>query len=91
MCFLWTLLEFLFISASVFALGLVAAIVFATYRRKYTHSCHAETTHVFENPNSLKSVNCPHILDPAEKYISLIIPAYNEEHRLRGALCETMK
>ncbi|KAL6523811.1 hypothetical protein OROHE_016349 [Orobanche hederae] len=55
MWFLWTLLEFLFISASVFALGLVAAIVFATYRRKYTHSCHAETTPVFEDPNSLKS------------------------------------
>ncbi|KAJ8540375.1 hypothetical protein K7X08_030294 [Anisodus acutangulus] len=35
-------------------------------------------------------VPCPHIFDPAEKYISLVIPAYNEEHRLPGALDETL-
>ncbi|KAK6145326.1 hypothetical protein DH2020_022146 [Rehmannia glutinosa] len=90
MGFIWTLVELLSISASVFALGLVAAVVFATYRRKCSHSCHAEAAPIFEDPNSLKPVNCPHILDPAEKYISLIIPAYNEEHRLPGALDETL-
>ncbi|GFP96755.1 dolichyl-phosphate beta-glucosyltransferase [Phtheirospermum japonicum] len=90
MGFIWTLFEFLSIFASVLALGLVAAIVFVTYKRKYSHSCHHEATPVFEDPNSLKSVNCPHIRDPAEKYISLIIPAYNEEHRLPGALDETL-
>ncbi|XP_057775753.1 uncharacterized protein LOC130994699 isoform X2 [Salvia miltiorrhiza] len=36
-------------------------------------------------------VPSPHIVDPAEKYISLIIPAYNEEHRIPGALDETLK
>lgn len=42
-------------------------------------------------PKLLFQVTCPHIHDPAEKYISLIIPAYNEEHRLPGALDETLK
>lgn len=40
---------------------------------------------------SLDQVPCPSILDPAEKYLSLIVPAYNEEHRLPGAINETMK
>ncbi|KAK3016738.1 hypothetical protein RJ639_006716, partial [Escallonia herrerae] len=35
-------------------------------------------------------VPCPYIYEPAEKYMSLIIPAFNEEHRLPGALDETM-
>ncbi|PIN12344.1 Glycosyltransferase [Handroanthus impetiginosus] len=87
--FIWTLFEFLWIFASVFALGLVTAIVFAAFRRKYNHT-HVEVPPVFEDPNSLKPVTCPHILDPADKYISLIIPAYNEEHRLPGALDETL-
>ncbi|GER26258.1 undecaprenyl-phosphate4-deoxy-4-formamido-L-arabinose transferase [Striga asiatica] len=87
-----TLFEFLSIAASVFVLGLLAAIVLAAYRRrKYCYSCQAESTPVIEDPNSLKPVVCPHIRDPAEKYISLIIPAYNEEHRLPGALDETLK
>ncbi|CAA0836771.1 Nucleotide-diphospho-sugar transferases superfamily protein [Striga hermonthica] len=85
-----TLFEFLSISASVFVLGLLAAIVMAAYRRKYCYSCQAESTPVIEDP-TLKPVVCPHIRDPAEKYISLIIPAYNEEHRLPGALDETLK
>ena len=36
-------------------------------------------------------VPCPHIFDSAEKYISLIVPAYNEENRLAGTLDETLK
>jgi len=35
-------------------------------------------------------IPCPHITDPAEKYLSLIVPAYNEELRLPAALEETM-
>ncbi|KAG8390884.1 hypothetical protein BUALT_Bualt01G0130000 [Buddleja alternifolia] len=62
----------------------------ATFKRKYNRTCHVEAPPVFEDPNSLKPVTCPDILDPAEKYISLIIPAYNEEHRLPGALDETL-
>ncbi|KAF8402909.1 hypothetical protein HHK36_011001 [Tetracentron sinense] len=53
--------------------------------------CRLEEAHpIFEDPNSLKQVLCPWISNPAEKYISLIIPAFNEEHRLPGALDETM-
>ncbi|KAJ6803526.1 dolichyl-phosphate beta-glucosyltransferase-like [Iris pallida] len=44
----------------------------------------------FEDPNSSNKVPCPTIYDPAEKYMSLIIPAFNEEDRLPGALAETM-
>lgn len=40
---------------------------------------------------SVDQVPRPSILDPAEKYISLIVPAYNLEHRLPGAIDETMK
>ncbi|XP_057789058.1 uncharacterized protein LOC131005950 [Salvia miltiorrhiza] len=90
MGFIWALFESLAIVASVLAFGLLAAIVFASFRRKHSHNCHVEAPPVFEDPNSLKSVPCPHIVDPAEKYISLIIPAYNEEHRLPGALDETL-
>ncbi|XP_073020272.1 uncharacterized protein [Primulina eburnea] len=87
--FIWILFQLL-ILASVLAVALASAIVFETFRRKYNHSCHVEAPPVFEDPNSLKPVKCPHILDPAEKYISLIVPAYNEEYRLPGALDETL-
>lgn len=40
---------------------------------------------------NLFQVPCPSIFDPAEKYMSLIVPAYNEEYRLHGALEETIK
>ncbi|KAH9703046.1 Dolichyl-phosphate beta-glucosyltransferase [Citrus sinensis] len=51
---------------------------------------HIEAPAIFEDPSSLKQVPCPSVTDPAEKYISLIIPAFNEEHRLPGALDETL-
>ncbi|KAL2558224.1 Nucleotide-diphospho-sugar transferase superfamily protein [Forsythia ovata] len=89
MGFMWTMFQSLLIFASIFAFGLAAAIVFETIRRKYNYA-HVEAPPIFEDPNSLKPVPCPHILDPAEKYISLIVPAYNEEHRLPGALDETL-
>ena len=38
----------------------------------------------------MKKVPCPSIFDPPEKYISLIIPAYNEELRFPGAVDETL-
>ncbi|KAG6404477.1 hypothetical protein SASPL_136725 [Salvia splendens] len=86
----WALFESLSIVASVFVFGLLASIVFASFSRSRSHKCHVEAPPVFEDPNSLKSVSVPHISDLAEKYISLIIPAYNEEHRLPGALDETL-
>ncbi|KAL0770171.1 hypothetical protein Bca101_035321 [Brassica carinata] len=36
------------------------------------------------------NVRCPHISDPAEMYLSLIVPAFNEEQRLPAALQEIM-
>ncbi|CAN4096002.1 unnamed protein product [Withania somnifera] len=85
---IWAIFELLLISAIVVAFGLAAAIVFEAFRRRFNHS-HVEAPPVFEDPSSFKLVPCPHLFDPAEKYISLVIPAYNEEHRLPGALDET--
>lgn len=87
--FLWTIFESLAIVALVLVLGLAAAIVFEAFRRRFNHA-HAEGHPILEDPNSLKQVPCPYIFYPAEKYISLIIPAFNEEHRLPGALDETL-
>ncbi|KAG2723744.1 hypothetical protein I3843_02G160600 [Carya illinoinensis] len=87
MGFLWTMVELLIALILIAVFVLVSTIFFEAYRRRNNHT-HVEATAVFEDPNSLKQVPCPHISDPAEKYISLIIPAYNEEHRLPGALEE---
>ncbi|KAG5062585.1 hypothetical protein AAZX31_02G087100 [Glycine max] len=70
-------------------LGFVSVVFFEAYKRRNNHQ-HIEVPAIFEDPSSLKQVPCPHIVDPATKYISLIIPAFNEEHRLPGALEETM-
>ncbi|KAH9302510.1 hypothetical protein KI387_014093, partial [Taxus chinensis] len=48
------------------------------------------STGFLEDPTSLKKVPCPSIFDPPEKYMSLIIPAYNEELRLPGTIDETL-
>ncbi|PWA64030.1 nucleotide-diphospho-sugar transferases superfamily protein [Artemisia annua] len=73
----------------VIVLGLLAAIVVETFRRRF-HNVYLEARLVFEDPNSLKKVECPYIDDPAKKYISLIIPAFNEERRLPATLNETI-
>lgn len=83
------MLELIVIVAVIFGLGLAVAIVIETFRRRLNH-IHLEAHPIFEDPNSLKQVKCPYIYDPAEKYISLIVPAYNEECRLPIALDETM-
>ncbi|WJX75599.1 dolichyl-phosphate beta-glucosyltransferase [Trifolium repens] len=75
--------------AVILVLGFIFVIIFEAYRRRNNHQ-HIEVPAIFEDPNSLKQVPCPHVVDPASKYISLIIPAFNEEHRLPGALEETM-
>lgn len=75
--------------AVILVLGFFFVIFVEAYRRRNNHQ-HVEVPAIFEDPNSLKQVPCPHVVDPASKYISLIIPAYNEEHRLPGALEETM-
>ncbi|KAI3751371.1 hypothetical protein L2E82_22455 [Cichorium intybus] len=86
----WTMfLQLVLVVALVIAVGLLVAIVVETFRRRFSHA-HLEARPTFEDPNSLKPVRCPCVNDPAEKYISLIIPAFNEEHRLPAALDETM-
>lgn len=44
-----------------------------------------------EDPTSLEKVPCPSLFDPSEKYISLIIPAFNEEARLPVCLEESLR
>ncbi|KAJ6830855.1 dolichyl-phosphate beta-glucosyltransferase-like [Iris pallida] len=85
----WSLL---LLHASVVVLS-VAAFFLEFVRKigcKHSLERSAASDAFFEDPNSLNKVPCPTIFDPAEKYISLIIPAFNEEHRLPGALVETM-
>ncbi|KAL4332451.1 hypothetical protein GQ457_07G018160 [Hibiscus cannabinus] len=86
---LLTMLEFLAALVFFSLLGLLSVIVLEAYRRRHNNA-HVEAPAIFEDPKSLKQVPCPNIFDPAEKYLSLIIPAFNEEHRLPGALNETM-
>ncbi|KAL9402496.1 hypothetical protein Peur_006345 [Populus x canadensis] len=89
MGFLWTLAELLVALIFIIASSLLTAVVSEAYRRRHNNT-HVDAPAFFEDPNSLKQVPCPHIHDPAEKYISLVIPAFNEEHRLPGALDETI-
>ncbi|PPE02232.1 hypothetical protein GOBAR_DD00759 [Gossypium barbadense] len=86
---LLTTLEFLAYLLLIFLLGFVSVTILEAYRRRHNNA-HVEAPAMFEDPESLKQVPCPDIVDPAEKYLSLIIPAYNEEYRLPGTLNETM-
>ncbi|XP_041012526.1 dolichyl-phosphate beta-glucosyltransferase-like isoform X1 [Juglans microcarpa x Juglans regia] len=89
MGFLWSLVALFLAPILVAVVGFVSAIFFEAYRRR-NNNTHVEAPAVFEGPDSSKQVPCTHISDPSEKYISLIIPSYNEELRLPGALEETM-
>jgi len=42
-----------------------------------------------EDPSSFERVQFPSVFDPASKYLSLIVPAYNEQDRIRSTLDET--
>ncbi|KAL9275053.1 Dolichyl-phosphate beta-glucosyltransferase-like protein [Drosera capensis] len=77
-------------AAALLLITSLLSVVFCEARRRRFNNSHVEGESVFEDPNSLQPVSCPSIYDPAEKYLSLIVPAYNEEHRLPGALDETM-
>ncbi|KAJ4891978.1 Nucleotide-diphospho-sugar transferases superfamily protein [Raphanus sativus] len=66
-----------------------SVVVSEAWRRRHSHV--SVETATIEDPTSLKQVvRCPQISDPAEKYLSLIVPAFNEEQRLPSALQETM-
>ncbi|XAR72017.1 Dolichyl-phosphate beta-glucosyltransferase [Bertholletia excelsa] len=87
--FLRMLFELIVALALCLVSPLGSGILFDAFRRRYNHA-HSQTHPIFEDPNSLKQVPCPYIFDTAEKYISLIIPAFNEEQRLPGALDKTL-
>ncbi|XP_026447984.1 dolichyl-phosphate beta-glucosyltransferase-like [Papaver somniferum] len=89
MDWLWTLIELLLIPALVLLLGFIVSLLFEAFRRRSISSLH-DGHPSFEDPKSKKRVPFPTIFDPAEKYISLIIPAFNEEQRLPSALDETL-
>ncbi|KAJ0983997.1 hypothetical protein J5N97_002353 [Dioscorea zingiberensis] len=82
------------LSSLVFVITLgIGAFLFEFLRKigcRHSLERNATSDAFFEDPKSLKKVPCPSIFDPAEKYISLIIPAFNEEHRLPGAVDETL-
>ncbi|VFQ88390.1 unnamed protein product [Cuscuta campestris] len=86
---IWLALKLLLSLALCAAVGLSFAVAFETLRRKFNRD-HVEAPPAFEDPNSLTPVPCPSIFDPAQKYMSLIIPAYNEENRLPAALDEML-
>ncbi|KAL3684261.1 hypothetical protein R1sor_002283 [Riccia sorocarpa] len=44
-----------------------------------------------EDPTSLEKIPLPSVFDPPEKYLSLIMPAYNEQDRLRNNLDDTLR
>lgn len=43
-----------------------------------------------EDPSSLEKVPFPSVFDPSGKYMSLIMPAFNEQDRIRSTLDETL-
>lgn len=86
---LLTVVELFGAAALLVIIAIISVIFFEAYNRRFNNS-HVEGEAIFEDPNSLNKVPCPSIFDPAEKYISLIIPAFNEEHRLPSALEETI-
>ncbi|KAK6929338.1 Glycosyltransferase 2-like [Dillenia turbinata] len=87
---LWTITGLIAFLALFLGLGLLTVLIFEAFRRTQLINSTDESIAIFEDPRSLKKVPTPHLSDPSEKYISLIIPAFNEEHRLPGALTETM-
>ncbi|CAI0411322.1 unnamed protein product [Linum tenue] len=87
---LWTIAELFFALILVLASLFLSAMFLEAYRRRNNNNRHIDAPAFFEDPKSLKQVPCPYLVDPAEKYISLIIPAFNEEHRLPAALDETI-
>ncbi|KAL2932505.1 Dolichyl-phosphate beta-glucosyltransferase [Bienertia sinuspersici] len=86
---IWTVVELFGGVALLLLIAIATVIFFDAYRRRFNNA-HVEGLAIFEDPNSIKQVPCPSIFDRAEKYISLIIPAFNEEHRLPSALAETI-
>ncbi|XP_004307516.1 PREDICTED: dolichyl-phosphate beta-glucosyltransferase [Fragaria vesca subsp. vesca] len=84
-----TMVELLLAFILIVALGFISVVFFEAHRRRHNNA-HVEAPAMFQDPKSLKQVECPSIYDPAEKYLSLIIPAFNEELRLPVALEETM-
>eukprot|EP00899_Mesostigma_viride_P027504 jgi/Mesvir1/7939/Mv11859-RA.1 len=48
------------------------------------------TVKVLEDPTSLKTIPCPSLFEPPSKFLSLILPAYNEEKRLPLTLDEAI-
>ncbi|KAI3866541.1 hypothetical protein MKW92_019268 [Papaver armeniacum] len=84
-------MKLLLIPALALVLGFLISLMFEAFRRRSTTSSLLhDACPCFEDPTSRKKDPYPSIFDPAEKYISLIIPAFNEEQRLPSALDETM-
>ncbi|KAM7492040.1 hypothetical protein LguiA_034961 [Lonicera macranthoides] len=74
----WTIVEFTFLLALLVALGLLAAIAFETFRRRFNHA-HLEAHPIFEDPNSLKQTNQQTVGLACEMLASAtnLLPSYN--------------
>ncbi|KAI5062199.1 hypothetical protein GOP47_0022738 [Adiantum capillus-veneris] len=62
--------------------------------RELEDSAQSAHTAFLEDPTSLENHDktlCPSVFDPAQKYLSLIIPAFNEEDRLPVYIEETLR
>eukprot|EP01018_Ginkgo_biloba_P033018 Gb_27737 [translate_table: standard] len=92
MAWIFTLSPWFFISSSLALFVFLWLLTYAfDWLRQFESSPSIDDSAAFlEDPTSLKKVPCPSIFDPPEKYISLIVPAFNEELRLPGAIDETL-
>ncbi|XP_024526403.1 dolichyl-phosphate beta-glucosyltransferase [Selaginella moellendorffii] len=71
------------------ALWLLSYIV--EWTQKLDQGSGTTTPSFLENPSSLEKVRCPSVFGPPEKYLSLVIPAFDEEARLPLTLDETLR
>ncbi|CAN6442594.1 unnamed protein product [Victoria cruziana] len=88
----WTISPFLLLLLLTLALTLTGALAFSLFCSIRDLEWSRNNAHqtCFLDPNSREQVVSSSIFNPAEKYLSLIIPAFNEENRLPEALRETM-
>lgn len=81
----------LIVSFALFAFIWILSYFLEWLRELENSARTAQTTACLEDPTSLEKTPCPSLFDPAQKYISLIIPAFNEEDRLPVYLDETLR
>eukprot|EP00250_Pteridium_aquilinum_P004071 c14309_g1_i1 orf=47-1072(+) len=90
MAYLFSLLA-LIASFVVFVFLWILSYFLEWLRELETSARTVHTTAFLEDPTSFEKIVCPSLFDPAQKYLSLIIPAFNEEDRLPVYIEETLR